>query len=328
MAHKVETMAYANQVPWHGLGNAVNDDLTPMEMLKAASLDWSVSKRELHTVIGSIPLVDHYGLVRSSDDKVLGICGKDYIPTQNEQAFEFFERFTKAGQMNMETAGSLDGGRHVWALAKLNRGFTLGGVDRVEGYLLLSSPHIWGKSLTAMFTEIRVVCNNTLTCALNSGGERFRMPHTKAFTAEVQQSAATALGLSIDILRRHEDEARVMSSAPAESELVTQFFMELFAKKTHDELFAAGANHGDWLNQSPRTVTRLRELYHLSPGSDLKTANGTWWGAFNSVTRFVDHEMGRDRDTSLTSAWFGPRAALKQKARTLAINNAKLVIAG
>jgi hypothetical protein len=119
-----------------------------------------------------------------------------------------------------------------------------------------------------------------------------------------------------------------MSSAPAESELVTQFFMELFAKKTHDELFAAGANHGDWLNQSPRTVTRLRELYHLSPGSDLKTANGTWWGAFNSVTRFVDHEMGRDRDTSLTSAWFGPRAALKQKARTLAINNAKLVIAG
>ncbi len=44
MAHEVETMAYANAVPWHGLGEQVADDLTPEEMGKAAGLDWTVSQ--------------------------------------------------------------------------------------------------------------------------------------------------------------------------------------------------------------------------------------------------------------------------------------------
>ena len=29
MAHQIETMAYANEVPWHKLGTQVSDDLTP-----------------------------------------------------------------------------------------------------------------------------------------------------------------------------------------------------------------------------------------------------------------------------------------------------------
>ena len=43
MAHMVETMAYAGEVPWHGLGVQVDGNLTPEEMLKEADLDWTVS---------------------------------------------------------------------------------------------------------------------------------------------------------------------------------------------------------------------------------------------------------------------------------------------
>ena len=49
MAHNIETMAYAGEVPWHGLGVQVGSDLTPEEMLKQANLDWSVSKRNIFT---------------------------------------------------------------------------------------------------------------------------------------------------------------------------------------------------------------------------------------------------------------------------------------
>ena len=45
MAHNIETMAYAGEVPWHGLGKAVDSNMTPAQMLEAAGLDWSVSKR-------------------------------------------------------------------------------------------------------------------------------------------------------------------------------------------------------------------------------------------------------------------------------------------
>ena len=41
---KVYSMAYSGDVPWHGLGQQVSNDLTPKQMLKAANLDWKVVK--------------------------------------------------------------------------------------------------------------------------------------------------------------------------------------------------------------------------------------------------------------------------------------------
>ena len=42
MAHMVETMAYAGEVPWHGLGVKVSNDLTPQQMMDKAGLNWEV----------------------------------------------------------------------------------------------------------------------------------------------------------------------------------------------------------------------------------------------------------------------------------------------
>lgn len=41
MAHEMETMAYAGETPWHGLGVKVESNLTTAEMLKAAQIDWT-----------------------------------------------------------------------------------------------------------------------------------------------------------------------------------------------------------------------------------------------------------------------------------------------
>ena len=54
MAHMVETMAYAGELPWHGLGVKVIDDLTPEQIMKKAGVDWEVEKQDLVTTAGSI----------------------------------------------------------------------------------------------------------------------------------------------------------------------------------------------------------------------------------------------------------------------------------
>jgi hypothetical protein len=59
-----------------------------------------------------------------------------------------------------------------------------------------------------------------------------------------------------------------------------------------------------------------------SPGAELASTRGTWWGAVNGVTYAVDHQMGRTADSRLTSAWFGQRAAVKQQAVELAVQYA------
>lgn len=324
MAHLVESMAYANQTPWHGLGNQVSDALTPQEMITAAGLDWTVSRRSIFTTQTAGDLQASEGtlktnewglLVRDSDNRILGPCGKSYIPLQNHDVFTFFDKFVKAGHMKMETAGSLDGGRQVWGLAALNKGFELPGGDEVNGYLLLNQPHVWGKSLTIMFTPIRVVCNNTLTMALQSDAKRFTMPHVRDFGQDVIEKAELALGLGTHYLDSFKLTSELLARVSYEEKQVTQYLAKLFSP-------ALAAEGGDITrDQLSRTADEVYNCIHTQPGANM--SEGSWWSALNAVTFYVDHRAGRNRDSALNSAWFGPRAALKRKALDLAVEYAQ-----
>ena len=320
MAHLVETMAYANATPWHGLGNQVSDALTPEEMLVAAGLDWTVSRRQIFTTQEKDPTSDNslkandWGLlVRDSDNQIFGPCGKNYIPLQNHEVFTFFDKFVKAGHMKMETAGSLDGGRQVWGLAAINQGFVLPGGDEVNGYLLLSQPHVWGKSLNIMFTPIRVVCNNTLTQALGQAGERFTMSHIRQFDADVIAKAESALGLASNQLETFKQVSELLTRVQYEEQKVRKFIANLFQPQLIEDDITA--------DQFSRTASDVYQCIHTQPGANM--SEGSWWSALNAVTYYVDHKAGRDRDASLQSAWFGPRAAIKRKALDLAVEYAQ-----
>ena len=91
MVAAVESMAYAGEVPWHGLGTKVSDDLSPNQIMVKAGLDWQVNKVPTYARVGEIEvLTGQEALVRSSDNKVLTQVGKNWHPVQNEESFEFF----------------------------------------------------------------------------------------------------------------------------------------------------------------------------------------------------------------------------------------------
>ena len=52
MAHELEIvngqaqMAFVGQLPWHGLGTRVEQDLTPDQFQKVAGLNWDVIKEK------------------------------------------------------------------------------------------------------------------------------------------------------------------------------------------------------------------------------------------------------------------------------------------
>ena len=340
MAHAVETMAYAGEVPWHGLGVKVEDNLTPDEMLVAAGLDWTVSKRHLFThsepsVDNSkeaIPVNDYYVLVRDSDNKTFGPCGPKFVPSQNADAFKFFEKFTSVGDMSMDTAGALKGGEQVWGLAKINDGFTLPGDDRVLGYLLVSVSHKWGKANEIRFTPIRVVCNNTLTYALaDKTRPSFKMPHLTALDADVFKSAEEALGIAGDRMKDFKESAEFLSSKNYTSQNVVSYISELFQPELLEQQkniekmsdIKAIATRQSMVDEFKRVPAMVHQALEEQPGANLKSSKGTWWGAANAVTFIVDHKWGHDRDAALHNAWFGGRASLKQKAISKALEYAK-----
>ena len=86
MAHQVETMAYAGEVPWHGLGVPVSDDLTPQQIQTKAGLDWSVEKRDIFTKTNNgieVRIPGKKALTRDIDDKIFDVAILSPLPAKH-----------------------------------------------------------------------------------------------------------------------------------------------------------------------------------------------------------------------------------------------------
>jgi phage/plasmid-like protein (TIGR03299 family) len=316
MAHELEfvngvaQMAYRESKgkPWHGLGTPIGDNMTPQEIMVAAGLNWEVEK--VNTFInynGKQVETGQQALVRSTDGKILTQVGQGWNPVQNAEAFNFFTDFVKAGDMVMDTAGSLKEGQIIWALADVRDGFSLFNGDEVRGYLLFSNPHQYGKAIDIKFVMERVVCNNTLTVALNEKNQpSVRVNHRSVFNAE---KVKEILGLSHNKVEKFKEAAEFLGSKQYDRAKLEKFFGKIFGESTQENKTLS------------RTAERAMELVENQPGDHFRP--GTWWNAYNAVTYMTDHELGRSADTRMASAWFGGNAKRKVDALDLAIDMAE-----
>lgn len=313
MAHQVETMAYAGEVPWHGLGVPVSNDLTPQQMQQKAGLDWTVEKQDLVTASGA-KVDGKQALVRTSDNKVLDVIGKGWNPVQNDEAFDFFSEYVLAGDMEMNTAGSLRDGNMVWALAKVKDSFTILGEDQVDSYLLFSNPHQYGKAIDVRFTPIRVVCNNTLSLSLGQQVEKsVSLNHRTQFNPD---SVKETLGIASEKFQLYKETAEFLSTKRFTVESLVQYYNEVFPRTYQGKKEITVKDFTDLSSNGQKAY----EVLDTQPGAEF--GEGTWWQALNSVTYLTDHQLGREADTRLTSAWFGANQSRKVKAVEKAVEYA------
>jgi phage/plasmid-like protein (TIGR03299 family) len=166
---------------WHNLGQIITDYPTSAEAIIHAGLNYTVEKRPLFTydtenntgdpetdiIIPEIEVPDFYATIRNDTEQVLGVVGNDYEVVQNRDAFTFFDAIVGGGEgILYETAGALGNGERVFITAKLPDYIKVGRKDMIEQYLFLTTSHDGLGSITAAFTPIRIVCNNSATrCA-------------------------------------------------------------------------------------------------------------------------------------------------------------------
>lgn len=314
MAHMVETMAYAGEVPWHGLGVEVSNDLTPRQMMEKAGLDWEVEKVPTLARIGEKEVwTGQEALIRTSDNTVLTQVGKGWNPVQNSEAFDFFAEYCLAGDMEMHTAGSLKNGQMVWALAKVKESFDILGGDQVDSYLLFSNPHQYGKSIDVRFTPIRVVCNNTLSLSLGTQvANACKINHRTEFNPD---QVKEALGIAHVKFEKYREIATMLSQKFYTADSLIQYYNEVFPRQG-----SAKGKSASKVGDLTTNGKKAHSVLHTQPGAHF--GEGTWWQALNSVTYLVDHEVGRGADTRMTSAWFGAGQVRKEKAVEKAVEYA------
>lgn len=304
MAHEFETGFFVGVPAWHGLGTVLDNPPSLTEAIKIAGLDWPVSLVDLQTVDGQP--VTHRAVMRDTDGTILGVVGPDYTPLQNSEAFAWFSPFVESGACKLEAAGSLREGKRVWVLAKIADCETeiLPG-DEIARYLLLAHGHDGTLAVRCGFTDVRVVCQNTLTMAIG-GGSLLKIKHTKNLhqALELVQSV-------IDVQRREfaatAEQMRELARFGCDDETMRQYIREVFAPgKTEPDA-------------AKTLVKKIEPLFTAGQGCDLPGVRGTMWAAYNAVTEFVTHHRGRSADNRLDSQWFGSGAGDLGRALAVAL---------
>lgn len=319
MAHLIESMAYTNQTPWHGLGNQLPKKQSIEVWAQQAGMAFNIQESPVRFMtesagsLGAIMTFNEQKVLYRSDTKAaLSVVSNKYQVVQPREILEFYRDLTEISGFELETAGVLRAGRKVWALAKTNQSATLKGNDVVNAYLLLATACDGSLATTAQFTSIRVVCNNTLAVALNNSSNAVKVPHNTNFDA---QAVKRQLGISVASWDAFMYRMKTLSERKVKSHEAMNFFLKVF---TDPSTTATGLSN-------ERAMKKVQELYDgRGKGAELASSKDTAFGLLNAVTEYVDHEKrARTIDHRLESAWFGAGASLKQKA----LDQALLMIA-
>lgn len=342
MAHYFESGFFLRQKAWHGLGTVVDQAPNTREALKLAGLDWHVNLQPVYARLddgsvhagNTIQCEDARAMVRdihepdgSIRSDVLGIVGTRYQPLQNVDAFQWFDPLVADHDVELEAAGSVKSGRHVWVLARINTKAEQVGRrsdDVACAYLLLSNTHDGTRSVTVSFTPIRVVCWNTLSAANRAADARSassrKVRHTRSAkntldgVRETINLAARDFSAKALVWR---DMAKT-DLARSENELariVQRYSRIVFGKPAEVEK----AKREGTVAELPevRAETHVWRLLHNGPGSD--SAGKSPFGLYMAATHYSDHVNGHNRDSRLASTWFGNGASVRERAESEAL---------
>jgi len=320
MAHMIDTstgtaaMAYAGQKPWHGLGQELTPGASIEEWTREAGLAYTVLETPVlfRTDAATEPEVfkGRKVLHRSDTGGALAVVSDGYRVVQPADVMAFFGKLVDIGGFELETAGAMSYGRRVWALAKVNQGADVVDGDIVRPYVLLGTSYDGTMATVAKFTSIRVVCNNTITRALNSDNAgTVRVLHSERFDPD---RVRLELGIVGDHWERFLAQSRKLAGVPMDKLQADDFVQALLAPYHASALDLV----------ETKAYRRIMQLFSgQAIGSGIPGVAGTRWAMLNAVTEMVDHERGRSTNTRMESAWFGTGAALKNRAlELLAVN--------
>lgn len=322
MAHNLDfstgkpAMAYVGEVPWHGLGERLNEHAPLETWIQAAGLDWQILREPVcyrfQDKLKEVP--DRQVLIRSDNGAPLSIVSDSYCIVQPKEVIEFYRDLVAGSAFSLETAGALDDGRKVWGLARSNFSHEIIPDDRIDAFLLLASSCDKSLATTVAFTSIRVVCQNTLSFAMEQvkgkpATKCLKVPHNKQFD---WNDAKQKLNLIDTAWQGFMEKVDMLAKVKVDQKQVDKYFESLFlsGKKDDEQL----------TNRAIIEIQNLNSALVNGRGQQLPTTKSTAWGLVNAVTYYVDHQRkSKSQSERLDSAWFGTGALLKDKAWDIAI---------
>jgi phage/plasmid-like protein (TIGR03299 family) len=323
---------------WHNLGQIISDYPTSAEAIKHAGLNYTVEKRPLFTydtenntgdpetdiLIPEIVVPDFYATVRTDTEDVLGVVGNDYQIVQNVNAFDFFDSIVggKDGIL-YETAGALGKGERIFITAKLPDYIRIGRDDLIEQYLFLTTSHDGYGSITAAFTPVRVVCQNTLNAALRNYSHSIKIRHTASAVDRLKQ-AHQLLGVTNLLANELEEVFNNWSRIRITDNAVKRLIQVAMAPNKEVLQNLQDGKLGELSTTYNNMVSSVMEYALTNPTQQEVTTKGTLFGAYNAVTGYFQNVRNyKDDESKFKSIMYGTGLQRSQTAFDLCKEFAK-----
>ena len=208
-----------------------------------------------------------------------------------------------------ETAGALGKGERIFITAKLPDYIRVGnGDDVTEKYIFLTTSHDGSGSITAAFTPIRIVCQNTLNASLRSMTNVVRIKHTSGAKQRIE-NAHKIMGLANTLSNQLEGIFNNWTKVKVSDREVRKLIqLALCPNKETLDLINKGAD--DEVSTVFKNVVDNALLYAMTDDAQqMNTTKGTLFGAYNAVTGYFQNVRNyKDDEAKLQSIvlWYCP----------------------
>ena len=323
MAHEFTSGIMMNgERAWHNLGEVVEGTMPAGEAFKRAEALFPVGVIGLQaideTTGETYPIDDRRAIWRPDTKAILGLASDHYQPIQNTALLRFAEAIRE--EVDMDTVVVLRGGAKVAFTARL-RGSDHEVVpgDKIHRNIVGYLGHDGKTAFGGMFTNVRVVCANTLGFAQSDArrtGKQFTIRHTQNDIAQIDnvlQNIDIARQTFVDVV----DEYRAMQSTPMSFDLYRHFLEGIYNLPEKND-------RPGRIEDLPRKWKQLESAWHIGIGADIPGVRGTVYAGLNAVTE-VESSMkaagaGKRR---LHSALFGGGSDVIKRAHNLAMELAQ-----
>lgn len=320
------------EVAWHGLGQIVAEAKTPEEVIRLANMDYEVALapmfanflpkntsqviqvdngficqvispenghiiEEVKIPKKGVKVPDIFATYRTDNFDVLGTVGSRYEPVQNTEAIDFIYNVCKnsnvltSSDVVIETAGVLGKGERIFVTAQLPT-YELCG-DEMKKYILFTTSHDGSGSIQACFTDIRVVCNNTLNAALQNCSNMMRFKHTKNVANALDRGAM----MMVKALQYTDEVKNIFNIAnvkPVNDNLILDYLTDIICtpKEKEDVLKNSTSTmiRGTEDIISTRKLNKLTEIRnYIESGVGQDTHKGSLLWVYNGVTSYLNN---------------------------------------
>ena len=297
MTHKFSSGVYYNGRPaWHGLGEVrEGTPATYAQALSESKCDYKVGKYPIFNHNGE-PIPGMANMIREDTGDSLYVAPASYTVQQNDTFEPIFQELMNRKQVEIDSMVSLDGGKQFVVSATISDAIIEIRGNTIVSHLCGITSHNGTLKWQLRENVTRIECANMLAQALGRTDMlSYAVKHTKIST-ELIETISDQIDLSRQDFLGGRDQFQSLVDCKVTHEQFKEYISEVYGIKNKIVPVKRGSKETrQMLVYDLPNWERLDTLFN-SEARGFNDVEPTAWRAYNTVTEYVTHEIGRLKD--------------------------------